>query len=399
MPTSGFALTANLPRMMNNKEISPLRIALIRQRYNPFGGAERFMERAIQSLEKSHVTLTLITRRWNNGVDSTANKLICNPFYIGSLWRNWSFSRQVCHTLGDKTFDLVQSHERLPCCDIYRAGDGVHREWLKQRQRVLGFWGKLGIKFSLYHRHICHAEKTLFHSPQLKKIICNSNMVKTEIQHYFGLPDEKFCIIYNGVDTENFHPKLKNLFNTQLREEYRIPVEATVCLYVGSGFERKGLSTVIKAFSQLPASTHLIVVGKDRSSKQYQRLAHSLGMAERTHFTGGQKDTRPFYGMADIFLLPTLYDPFPNAALEAMACGLPVITSTKSGTAELIESGKNGYVFDALDVKGISNALQLLMNSETRQRVGLEARTTVQTLTLDNMGAQLANLYQELLNR
>lgn len=384
---------------MQTKADRPLRIALIRQRYNPFGGAERFMERAIQSLQTSKMELTLITRRWDNEVIDNTRKLLCNPFYIGSLWRNWSFIRCACRTLRHESFDLVQSHERLPCCDIYRAGDGVHREWLKQRQRVLGFWGKLGIKLSLYHYHILHAEKALFHSPQLKQVICNSNMVKTEIQHYFGLPDDKFCIIYNGVDTEAFHPRLKQAFNIEFRTKYQIPEKATVYLYVGSGFERKGLDVVIKAFAHLPATAHLLVVGKDRAAKHYQQQANKLGVAARTHFVGGQKDTKPFYGMADVFVLPTLYDPFPNAVLEAMACGLPVITSTKSGTAELIEHGRNGYVFDALQITDISQAMQNLMHSEVRSAIGQQAHMTVQRLTLENMGKQLENIYHKLLSQ
>lgn len=375
----------------------PLSIAFIRQRYNPFGGAERFMERALQTLQARGIALTLITQRWDSQHTSTIKQLICKPFYIGSLWRHWSFSRCVCKTLKQHRFALIQSHERLPCCDIYRAGDGVHREWLTQRKRILSPWQRVSLALSPYHAYLKQAEKQLFHSPQLKKIICNSHMVKAEIQHYFGLTDDYFSVIYNGIDTAVFHPQLKDEFNQTLRTTYHIPPTATVFLYVGSGFERKGLQAVIQTFARLDATNYLIVVGKDRRLKQYQKLAKALGVTERTLFVGGQQDVRPFYGAADVFVLPTLYDPFPNAVLEAMACGLPVITSTKSGSAELIESGMNGYVFDALDISAISTAMQNLVDKPLRQRMGEAARQTVLPLTLTAMGDQLATLYTQML--
>lgn len=379
---------------MNNKPVS---IAFIRQRYNPFGGAERFMERALQALQARGIQLTLITRRWDTQQDNGIRKLVCKPLHIGSLWRHWSFSRCVCKTVKQEQFDLVQSHERLPCCDIYRAGDGVHREWLQQRKRILGRWGQLAIRFSLYHYYLKQAESRLFHSSRLKMVICNSHMVKAEIQHYFGLPEDKLTVIYNGVDSDVFHPGLKDEFNTMLRQQYGIPLDASVFLYVGSGFERKGLDAVIRAFAQLPANTHLLVVGKDRRLKQYQQLAQRLGVAARVHFAGGQKEVRPYYGAADVFLLPTLYDPLPNAGLEAMACGLPTITSTKSGLAELIEHGKNGYVFDALDIQAMANTMQTLLDATLRTAIGNAARTTITPLTLENMGLQLEKLYTQLL--
>src|SRR5512147_1218730 len=103
------------------------RVALVRQRYAHDGGAERFVSRALEALRSRDVRLTLVTREWRGG--EGFDVLTCNPFYLGRLWRDWSFARAVCRRLEAESFDLVQSHERLACCDVYRAGDGVHREW------------------------------------------------------------------------------------------------------------------------------------------------------------------------------------------------------------------------------------------------------------------------------
>ncbi|HCA27485.1 MAG TPA: glycosyl transferase family 1 [Betaproteobacteria bacterium] len=373
----------------------PLRIALIRQRYTAFGGAERFVARAATALAEQGVELALVTRRWAD--DRTARALICNPFYIGNLWRDWGFARCVCKMLAQENFDLVQSHERIACCDVYRAGDGVHREWLKQRRRVLRLRGKIGIALNPYHYYVTMAEKALFHSPRLKAVICNSRMVKEEIRHYFGVPEEKLHIIYSGVDTAAFHPTVREQHRDAIRARYGIPPDCPVFLFVGAGFERKGLAALLNAMAALPPSTHLLVVGKDRKIGAFRTLAAKLHLNRRVCFVGAQAEVRPFYGAADALVLPTLYDPFPNVALEAMACSLPVITSSKSGAAECIRPGENGFVCDALDTAGLADAMaRTIKNSRA---MGIAARKTVEPFDLDAMGSALHALYRSLVER
>lgn len=370
-----------------------MKIALVRQRYTPFGGAERFVANAMRALDAEGVSLTMVTRRWPKGAEF--EPLICDPFYLGNVWRDKSFARCACHSLATSDFDLVQSHERIPCCDIYRAGDGVHREWLAQRRRILGPLGKLSILLNPYHRHVLAAENRLFASPRLKAVICNSQMVKEEIQRHFSFPAEKLHVIYSGVDLDAFHPNLKALHRNAVLARHNIPADATIYLFVGSGFERKGLAAALRALARLPASAYLLVVGKDKKSDQFIRLAEKLGIAARTRFLGGQQDVKPFYGAADAFVLPTLYDPFPNAALEAFACGLPVITSTKSGAAELIREGENGFACDALDIAAITTAMAAIafQGSATFES---SARDTVANLSPSIMSGQLLALYRSL---
>ena len=372
-----------------------MKIALIRQRYTPFGGAERFVANAMEALGKEGAQLTIVTRQWQT--DGKTEALICDPFYLGSLWRNWGFARCVCRVLKQQRFDLVQSHERIACCDVYRAGDGVHREWLMQRRRVLRFFGKLGISLNPYHRYTLAAEQRLFHSPGLQAVICNSSMVRDEILQHFNIAPEKLRVIYSGVDTETFHPGLKTQHRSALRQHYAIPQDAPLFLFVGSGFERKGLHALLQAMAQLPVHCNLMVVGKDKAADRYRKMAMQLGIDTRIHFVGGQQDVRPFYGAADAFVLPTLYDPFPNAALEAFACGLPVVTSSKSGAAEFIRNGENGFVCDALDVTALASALTRLADPVYAASLAPRARETVSELTPAHMSGRILALYRSLL--
>lgn len=370
-----------------------MKLALIRQRYTPYGGAERFVARAMDALQDRGAEVTIVTRRWTGGGEA----LVVNPFYIGSLWRDWSFARGACAALARQKFDLVQSHERIACCDVYRAGDGVHREWLAQRARIQSPLARLATRLNPYHRYTLAAEARLFASPQLKAVICNSRMVKEEIQRYFGVAEAKLHVIYSGVDLEAFHPRLKDQHRATVRTQLGIPDAAPVYLFVGSGFARKGLGTLLHAFAHTGPDSHLMIVGADKRSAHYQSQAHALGVAARTHFLGPQQDVKPFYGAADVFTLATLYDPFPNAALEAFACGLPVITSHKSGAAEFIREGENGFVCDALDSDAIARAMNALQDRTRLAAASEQARQCVLQYDLQSMSARALTLYSQLL--
>ena len=169
-----------------------------------------------------------------------------------------------------------------------------------------------------------------------------------------------------------------------------------VFLYVGSGFERKGVAQALQALARTP-DAHLLIVGHDKKAKQYQRLSRSLGVGQRAHFVGAQTDVKPYYGLADALLLPTLYDPFPNVVVEAMACGLPVITSKKCGAAELIDEGRQGFVRDALDTAGLAQAMQILSKPGRAREMGAQARQLAEPMRLDSMARELNALYRRLL--
>lgn len=368
----------------------PVRVAVVRQRYADDGGAERFVARMLEAFRGRPIELALVTREWSDG--GTVEFLKCNPFYLGRLWRDSSFARGVCRLLRSRRFDLVQSHERIACCDIYRAGDGVHAEWLEQRSRALGALARLSLALNPYHRYLCRAERRLFQSPRLRAVICNSHMVKDEIMRRFGLPAERLHVIYNGVDTRAFHPDLKRHRGT-VRAQHGIAADAPLFLFVGSGFERKGLAAALAALAPV-RDAHLLVVGRDKHAARFQRHAHRLGIAGRVHFVGKQPDVKPYYGAADALVLPTLYDPFPNVALEAMAAGLPVITSRKCGAAEIIKDNENGYVCDAIDVAALHAAMTKLIPGAPRAAMGAAARRTVEALDFERMTTQLLTLYR-----
>jgi UDP-glucose:(heptosyl)LPS alpha-1,3-glucosyltransferase len=369
------------------------RVALVRSRFDAFGGAERFVQSAIGALSAQGASLTLVTRRWPPG-DGTA--IVLNPFHVGSLWRDRSFARAVCDELGRRHFDLVQSHERIACCDVYRAGDGVHAAWLEQRARVQSPLARWLTSRSPHHRYLLEAERALFAAPRLKAVICNSEMVRGEITARFAAAADKLVLIRNAVDGSRFHPGLRDEMRAAMRQQLAIPADATVFAFVGSGFERKGVAPFLRALARRREPAWAIVVGKDKRAHRYGKLSVKLGIAARLRFVGSASDVRPFLAAADAFVLPALYDPFPNAVLEAMAAGLPVVTSTTCGAAEVIAEGANGFVRDALDVDGIAACLDRL-DPATSRAMGTAARDAVAALTPAAMGREYLALYERLL--
>jgi UDP-glucose:(heptosyl)LPS alpha-1,3-glucosyltransferase len=301
--------------------------------------------------------------------------------------------------LATQHFDLVQSHERIPCCDLYRAGDGVHREWLRQRARALGSLGWLFQSLSPYHRYVKQAEYRLFNSPQLKAVICNSEMVKQEIVHYFRFPAERIHVIYSGVDASRFHPGLRDRYRDVVRAEHGVPAQARLLLFVGSGFQRKGLGPLLVAMASLATDVHLLVVGKDRNMARYRRLAQRLGLGGRVRLLGPRPDVTPYYGAADVLVLPTLYDPFPNVVLEAMATGLPVVTGIKSGAVDLVRNGETGFLCDPLRRRELLEAIRAALEPDLQRALGERARERILPLTTERMTGELIALYHRLLRQ
>ena len=378
-----------------------MKIAIIRQRYNPYGGAERFVERALGALVAEGVTVDLITRNWDGAPAAGFSQISCDPPYArwwgGRAARDRSFAQAAQALMAAGGYDITQSHERIPGCMIFRAGDGVHAAWLAHRSRQLSPLERLAQNCSPYHRYVLEAERRMFAHPALRAVICNSAMVAEEIRHHYGLAPDRLQVIHNGVDTAFFHPERAAALRQEARARLELDPGTPLLLFVGSGFARKGVPGLLQALARMQRQdAQLLIVGADRKLNAMQRLAARLGLAQRVRFAGPQREVLPWYGAADGFVLPTLYDPGPNAALEALACGLPLVTSLRCGAREWVQEGVNGWVTDALDVPALARALDGLCELGFQAPARAAARAAVAGLSLEAMSARLVQLYRAL---
>ncbi|MGH7291479.1 MAG: glycosyltransferase family 4 protein, partial [Myxococcota bacterium] len=340
-----------------------MRLAIIRQRYEPHGGAERFLEGALEALLERNVAITLYAREWPQTKLQLIEPHIIDPPYMGALWRDWGFARGVGKAIGRSRMNLVQAHERVLTCDIYRPADGVHATWLEERLRDAPPQLRMRVAMSPWHRYTLAMERKLFASPWLRAVLCNSKLVRDDIIARFGVPEERLPVIYNAVDAGTYSPALRE-HRGAIRARHRVPEEAVMYLLVGSGFRRKGVPAAIAALADLPAPAHLVIVGDDRRLDTFKALARDQGVRDRVTFAGAQADITPFYGAADAFVLPSIYDPFPDSAMEALASGLPVVTSSMSGAAELVREHDAGFVCAARDVGALTSHMRTLLDAD-----------------------------------
>ncbi|WP_434632667.1 glycosyltransferase family 4 protein [Chromobacterium sp. CV08] len=372
------------------------RLAIVRQKYNPAGGAERIVSAIIRQLRgRDGIQPVLINRNWEalDGVEAVSVK----PFYLGSVWRDWGFAgaaRRAWRSLGA---DLVQSHERIPGSHVYRADDGVHAAWLAARVRQKGWRARLSICFNPYHHYMLRAERRMYRHPDFRAVICISEMVKQDVIRHAGIPAERCEVIHNGVDSEHFCPDAARAGRDELRGRLGIPADAPVLVYVGSGFARKGAAQAIRAI--VPhREARLVLVGSDKQLERYRRQAQSLGVAERVYFQGAQRDVRAYYGIADGFILPSVYEPFGLVVAEAMACGLPVLTSTRCGAGELVDEDETGWLAAPDDDAAWQrNVGRWLAARDRWPRMGERARQRVLPLTEAAMVSRMLQLFERLL--
>jgi UDP-glucose:(heptosyl)LPS alpha-1,3-glucosyltransferase len=283
--------------------------------------------------------------------------------------------------LGQQKFDTVFSLERTLRQDIYRAGDGCHRQWLQQKNLGKGLLSRIATYLNPIQLAYIWLEKRLFTDPDLKAIIANSSRGKDEIVNLYGVAPDRIQVVHNGVDLPEVSVQERDASRSELSETYGIG-NALRILYVGSGFKRKGVPVLLQAAAQLEIPFHLFIVGKEKLGS-YRRLAQRLGIGRQVTFTGPRKDVETFYKGCDIFVFPTLYDPFSNATLEAMAYGLPTVTTLFNGVSELIESGQNGYLLtDPLDAAQLAEIMTGLQHAELRCPMGRSAEATARQFTM-----------------
>ncbi|MEK6540050.1 MAG: glycosyltransferase family 4 protein [Deltaproteobacteria bacterium] len=383
-----------------------MNIGLIRMKYTPYGGAEVFLSRFIDELLKRGHKCHIFAAKWDENAGSRVkgqgssenSKLIWHKIktFGPSFLRLWLFAINTYFAVRKANLDIILGFDRTFYQDIYRAGDGCHREWLIQRNKSGVRSQESGVRrttkkiitfLNPLHLTILYLEKRLLKSKRLKFVVANSRRGKDEIIKHYGLPEEKFCVIYNGINIGAFADSDGDKLRAVYREKLNIKNE-TALLFVGSGFERKGLKFLIEAAGILKREGHnnlkIVVVGKGRI-KKYQTIADRCGIGEDIKFMGPVKDINAYYSASDIFVLPSIYEPFSNACLEAMASGLPVVTSRINGASEIIAHGKNGMIVDdPANPKEIAERIKpLLAGRENMLAMGRAARVTAGNYTIE----------------
>ena len=376
-----------------------MKIAIIRQKFVLYGGAEQFADGFIHQLAESGHQVHIFSNRWTPSHHSNIHHHFVATLDFNAFIRTLSFARSVAKKIREQHFDIIQSHEKTWTQDVYRAGDGCHIKWLSQRSRNLSPFQNLFLSLNPFHQLILKLEKNIFESSQCKKIVAISQMVKNDILENYKCPSENIAVVYNGVDLKRFHPDNKNTYRKLIREKLEIPESATLILFVGSGFERKGLQFLLESTAYLNNEDwRLLLMGKGKFEK-FIRYAptdkHPQIIAKEP-----DPEIEKYYAAADIFILPSIYEPFGNANLEALATGLPVITTRYCGAADIIKNKQNGLVVqDPFNPEEIAENIRSLFDPSTRETMGKNARELAEQFPLERNSREMLEIYKSLISK
>ncbi|MGC4030157.1 MAG: glycosyltransferase family 4 protein [Tepidisphaeraceae bacterium] len=274
----------------------------------------------------------------------------------------------------------------------------VHSDWLQSpfhpRQ---GKWSFNAIYQSLFTRLNAAWEKRAF--ARAERVVAVSESVRDALIARAGVPADRIEVIPPGVDTEQFRPWRAGETNT-LRDELKLSADQFVMMFVGDiRSNRKNLDLVLKALPHCGQAVHLAVVG-DAARSPYPALANDLGVGMRVHFLGRRTTDLPaLLRGADVFVFPSHYDPFALVVTEAMASGLPVITTGTVGASCLIHDGENGLLLDnGTDAVALARVIEeLKTNPDRRNAIGLEARRMAEAHTWDAMAEAYEVLFRQVI--
>lgn len=347
------------------------------------GGAERVTVELASALESAGHELTVLAEKVDAGpgVINIKGTIIRVPVRRAlNPLRALSFHKKAGALLGGLDVDIVFGLAPIYPLDVYRASGGVHAHWMRRRypNPILRT-----LKYITTPENIAMAwiEQRLLGPDGLALVITNSRLVKTHVTDYHGIPADRVRVVRNGVDHELFNPGLKR-FSGELRREHGVPDGAFVVLFVANNWKRKGLDLLLKAAADTGRAVTVLVVGRG-SARRFRTLAERAGPGSpQVVFAGPTRHVERYYGAADVFALPTHYDPCANVCMEAMACALPVVTTPSNGAAEFIEHGRDGFVLQGADDRaGLKRCLVKLMDKTLAERVGRLAHEKMRQYT------------------
>ena len=307
-----------------------------------------------------------------------------------SVLRQLSFALGARRATRSGGFDLVQSHERLLTQDIYRAGEGSHRAYLRAM-------GRGGVQVNPQHRLLLYLERRIFTLRSARYIVAIASRGREEIRGLYSTPPERISVVYNGVDLERFHPDNRKRWRQDMRSQLGIPADAWLVAFVGSGFERKGLGPLLQAVAGLrDRRAHVFVAGKGKT-ETYREMAARLGIAGAVTWSAPRLDVERLYAAADVVALPARYEPFGNVHLEALASGVPVLTSSVTGGAEAVRDGVSGAVVASATAEDIARGLAALRDHDAA-RLAQAARVAAEPFTYEAQVDALEKIYRLLVD-
>ena len=367
------------------------------------GGCEHYISDLARRLARDGHAVHLYACRWDAAAmpPQTVYHPLPSPGGVRFL-RPWRFAKSVEQALAGAKHDVTMGFDKTWGQDVLYPQGGLHaasrdHNLLKHRPGAMRFLARIAKALDPAARSFARLERKQYLESNRPLIVVNSRMVQRHFERYYDVPSSRLRLLSNAIDPERFAADDRPKRRIDERRRWSVGDDEAVGLFVGMNYRLKGLAPLLRALPHVPAgkSHRLVVVGAPKFGR-YERLAKRLGVADRVRFLGFRADPRDAYFAADFLVHPTFYDPCSLVALEALACGLPVLTSKHNGAGELLTPGRDGLVIDdPHDAAALGAAFGRLLDRDFRSACAAQARQTARRWTFDDHYAGLLRIFAE----
>ncbi len=367
------------------------------------GGAERYLVDLCTRMAAEGHEVHVYSERWDEeapGILFHSVKTIPFPKSLRLLF----FAVRATKAMENGDYDITFGVGNTLKADILQPHGGVHWAWFWRSLRaydhplvwVIKFLGRVLSPKQWVQGYI---ENAPYKKNYLDKIVAISDMVKQDIIRWYRIPEERIAVVYNGVDIERFHPRNRQ-YREEIRERCGIGEEELVILFVSNNFQMKGLGFLIKALAKIKAETPIpfkvLTLGRDRQDS-YLSLARDMGMVDEVIFGGSTHEPEKYYGASDLLVHPTFYDACSLTVLEALASGIPVITTRCNGASGIITQGQEGFVIsDPRDDRALTERILVFFDREKLARASIAARALAESYSLERNWREIGNILDEI---
>ena len=293
------------------------------------------------------------------------------PFFL----RDRSFFQECTRRLDSRSYDVMGTFGSVCPVGGVHFVQSIHRAWLERSRLLRAPLSPAGIgqRLNPLHHVLLELEEYHFRQRRYRKIIATTPQIRDDLKRLYDVPEEDVVIIPNGFSPTEFSPERRATRRLEARTHLGLQPEHVVLLFAANELERKGYGTILSALSQLRRpELRLLVVGKPDVAIVRRRAAQA-GLAEQVIACGQTRDVEFYHAASDLFVLPTQYEAYCLAILEALGSGLPVVTTRVPGAQDAIQPGINGALIDdPRDGKQLAAALEPLL--EEGPRTALSAR-------------------------
>ncbi len=320
--------------------------------------------------------------------------------------RPWRFAANCERELARNHHDVTIGFDKTWGQDVLYPQGGLHAASAEHNLRKLPNWwlraAARGLKaVDPAARSFSRLERKQYMGEKPPVIVVNSRMVRGHFQDHYRIAADGIQVVHAAVDPARFQSNDREAIRAVMRNRWGVAADEPVALFVAMNYRLKGLGPLLRAVRLLPRERpfRVAVVGNPRA-QHYVRLARRLGIADRVVFHGFCLDSRAVYFASDVLVHPTFYDPCSLVALEALACGLPVVTSQFNGAAELLHPPHDGLVIDdPHDHSRLAAAMYHFLNPEYRRAASRTALQTASHWTFDDHCRKMMTILETVANR